>query len=97
MLMQNNGVNISKSILQDGYIVLNEDVFKTYLDAFTISFRNGLYYEETNDFSYTTKYTIDDYIIFLNGYDSQINHEIKDTLGYQKRPLKNYQLSFHKR
>ena len=70
---------------------------KTYLDAFTISFRNGLYYENTLDFSYTTEYSLDDYIRFIHGDDNQINHEDKLYLGYQSKPLKNYKLNFKKR
>ena len=89
MLMNEKGKNIAQIILEKGYIELTEDIFKTYLDAFTISFRNGLYYENTNDFSYTTEYSADNYIKFLKGEDSQVIHEGKENLGFQKRPLKN--------
>ena len=96
MLMSDEGKNISKKIIQDGYIELTEDVFKKYLDAFTISFRNGLYYEDTNDFSYKANYSIDDYIYFLKGEDNQLNYENKKWLGYQRSPLKNKNLCFKK-
>jgi len=88
---------VADEILQFGYIKLTEEIFKSYLDSFTISFRNGLYYEEYNDFSYTTDYTIDDYVKFLGGYDSQVLHEGREFLGYQKKPLKDYSLDFRKR
>ena len=94
MLMSNQGYKIADKIINDGYIELNDEIFKVYLDAFTVSFRNVLYYEETNDFSYTTNYTVDDYIRFLNGDDSQINHENRLYLGYQSIPLKNYKINF---
>ena len=88
ILMTETGKNIAHELLKKGYIELTDDIFKTYLDAFTISFRNGLYYEQTNDYSYKTNYTITDYINFLSGIDTQIKHEGKEVLGYQKRPLR---------
>lgn len=97
MLMTEKGRKIANTLISDGYIELNDEVFKTYLDAFTISFRNGLYYENTLDFSYTTEYSLDDYIRFIHGDDNQINHEDKLYLGYQSKPLKNYKLNFKKR
>ena len=75
MLMTDKGKNIANTLISNGYIELNEEIFKTYLDAFTISFRNGLYYENTKDFTYTTNYSVDDYIKFLSGKDNQINQE----------------------
>lgn len=88
MMMSNIGQEAATEIIKNGYIKLDEKVFKIYLDAFTISFRNGLYYENTNDFSFTTNYSIEDYIRFLNGEDNQINYEGEENLGYQKSPLK---------
>lgn len=85
---------IAKELLEHGYIELNEDIFKAYMDGFTMSYRNGLYYESTNDFSYTTPYTIDDYIRFLEGSDNQVNHEGRENIGFQNRPLKDYTLDF---
>ena len=90
MLNNNQNKKLAIELLEKGYIKLDEDKLKRYLDAFTISFRNGLYYESTDDFSYTTSYTIYDYVNFLKGYDNQINHEGIDNLGYQKRPMKKY-------
>ena len=97
MLMTDKGKNIANTLISNGYIELNEKIFKTYLDAFTISFRNGLYYEGTNDFSFTTNYKADDYIKFLKGLDNQINHENKEYLGFQSRPLIDYKIKFKKK
>lgn len=97
MLMTDKGKTIANNLITNGFIELNEEVFKTYLDAFTISFRNGLYYENTNDFSYLVNYSVDDYIKFLKGYDNLLNYENKEYLGFQKRPLKNSKLDFTKR
>lgn len=94
MLMSDEGKEIAKSILEHGFIKLNDRILKKYLDAFTISFRNGLYYEETSDFQNDTEYTIDDYWKFLKGEDSQIKHESREYLGYQKRPLQDFKFNF---
>ena len=42
--------------------------------------------KKTNDYSYETNYTPEDYINFLEKKDNQINHEGREVLGYQKRP-----------
>ena len=97
MMMNDERMNLSKELLKRGYIKLNNENFKNYMDGFTISFRNGLYYEKTNDFTYTTSYNVNDYIKFLEEYDSQIMHEGYDVLGYQKEPLKNYNLDFKRK
>ena len=86
-MMTEQGQNIAKNLLEKGYIKLNTELFKTYMDSFTVSFRNGLYYEQTNDYSFTTNYTIEDYANFLTKKDSQIKREGIEVLGYQKRPL----------
>lgn len=88
--MTMNEVNkmIAMELLKKGYIELTEDVFKRYLDAFTISYRNGLYYENTGDFTFETNYSLEDYIHFLEGSDNQVNWEGIENLGFQKRPMK---------
>ncbi len=96
MIMTDYSKSIASKILEDGYIKLDTTILKNYLDAFTVSFRNGLYYENTNDFSYKTDYTLRDYNNFFRGLDNQINHENLEYLGYQKKPLKNWQLDFKK-
>lgn len=80
--------NYIKEILYKGYTKLDEDTLKNYLDLFTISFRNGLYYEQTRDYTFKTDYTIEDYINFLTKKDSQVKREGIEVLGFQKRPLK---------
>lgn len=80
---------VAKKILDDGWIELKDDELKSYLDGFTMFYRNGLYYENTNDFSFTTPYTVEDYMRFLSFDDDLLEHEPEDTLGYQLKPLKN--------
>jgi len=89
------GENIAKKILTNGYIELNEDVFKNYMDAFTLSFRNGLFYEKGNS-SFCVPYSVDDYKKFLSGTDSQLKHEKLKCLGRQKRPLNNLNINLKK-
>lgn len=88
MNMDKNRKLVANKILQDGFIKLDEDTLKHYLDGFTISYRNGLYYEETKDYSYTTNYSAKDYENFLKDLDSQIAHEKISYLGYQRKPSK---------
>lgn len=89
MLMYEERLNVAKTLLKRGWIELTDNVIKAYFDGFTISYRNGLYYEETQDYSYTTNYTADDYRNFLAGLDNQINHEGANVLGYQLKPCTN--------
>lgn len=101
-----SGCNVGTYLLRDevqkefaielskkGYIALTEERFKLYMDAFTLSFRNGLYYENNGIFTCESNYTTDDYIRFLDGEDNQLKEGIEN-LGYQKRPLKNPGLNF---
>ena len=88
MLIDSEREKVARKILRDGWIELDENTLKLFLDGFAISYRNGIYYEETNDYSFNTKYTTDDYIRFLKEEDNQINHEGKEALGYQKRIIK---------
>lgn len=88
MLLTDDRLNVANKIIKDGYIKVDDESFKNYFDGFTLSFRNGLFYEETNDFSYKTPYTIVDYQNFLSKSDNQINYEGIECLGYQKRPLR---------
>ena len=97
MLMDEKRKEVAMKILRDGYIEATEENIKAYLDGFAISFRNALFYEETNDFSYTTPYTALDYIHFFEGSDSQLDHESQDTLGFQLKLLKKPNMSFEKR
>lgn len=97
MFMDLKRKEVAIKILKDGYIEATEENIKAYLDGFSISFRNGLFYEETGDFSYTTPYTVEDYIHFFEGSDSQESHESRHTLGFQLRHLKNPNINFKKR
>ena len=96
MTMYESRRKVAETLLRDGFILLEGDVLKDYLDGFAISYRNGLYYEETKDFSYTTNYMVNNYDDFLAGVDNQLNHE-KEFLGYQRKPLNNPNLDFSKR
>ena len=58
---------------------------KNYLDGFTLSFRNGLYYEGQENKDFTVSYSCDDYYDFLNGLDSQVNYEDLECLGEQRK------------
>lgn len=78
---------VANKILKDGWIELTEETLKSYCDGFTLSFRNGLYYEMINP-TFTTPYTYEDYINFLNGQDNQLNYEPKDCLGPLRKVLK---------
>ena len=88
MLMKEKRRNVSNQLLKNGWIELNSEIIKTYFDGFAISYRNGIYYAKTNDYSYETSYTADDYIRFLRGEDNQIKHEGMDCLGYQRHLIK---------
>lgn len=87
MILDDFRKSVALEILDNGYIKLSGNVFKAYMDGFTLSFRNGLYYQETDDFSYTTSYSVNDYVNFLTGQDDQIKHEGAEVLGFQKKPL----------
>lgn len=80
---------IADTILSRGWIEFTSEVMKAYFDGFTLSIRNGLYYERTGDFSCKTPYDSIDYNNFLFGKDRIFNYERKEELGYQLRPLKD--------
>lgn len=97
MMMKEGRRKLAEKLIRDGYILLTDEVLKDYLDGFALSYRNGLYYERTSDFSYTTSYTSEDYKNFLKWKDSQLHHEGDIVLGLQRKPLKNPYMSFAKR
>ena len=97
MIMNKERLLVAKKILRDGWIELTSDTFKHYLDGFTLSYRNGLYYERNNDFSYETPYTAKDYLSFLEGKDNQVKREGRELLGFQYEPLHDPYLDFSKR
>lgn len=94
MTMTEERIKVANKVLTDGWIEMNASNMKNYLDGFTLSYRNGLYYERNNDFSYQTTYQIKDYIRFIRGEDNTINHEGRKNLGYQHTPLQNPYIKF---
>ncbi|MCX4254952.1 MAG: hypothetical protein OSJ63_06820 [Bacilli bacterium] len=74
---------LALNLLKRGWIPFTKNNIKNYFDGFALSFRNGLYYDETGDYSFTTNYNDIDYINFLNGTDSQVNHEGKEVIQKQ--------------
>ena len=97
MTITDSRKKLATKILEDGWIELTESTIKDYFDGFTISYRNGLYYEDTLDFSYTTMYDAADYRRFILGESHQLQYEKRKHLGYQRQLLKNPNLSFQKR
>lgn len=84
----------AESLMRDGWVEATDENKKLYFDAFAISYRNGLYYENKGEVSYTADYTAEDYMNFLKEEDSQVNHESLEELGCQKRLLKDKYLNF---
>lgn len=97
MTMDESRRKTAETLLNNGWMELTDENIKNYFDGFSIYFRNGLYYEITNDFSYTTPYTVNNYVDFLNHTDDQTKHEPLEGLGYQYRVLRNPKMSFEKR
>lgn len=84
MFMDSKRCGVAEELLKNGFIEIKDNIFKSYCDGFTISFRNGLYYDVYSS-NFSTNYTDQDYINFIiNRSDSQINHEMVKCLG----PLK---------
>jgi len=84
MTMDPDRKELATNILKKGWFLATDENIKNYLDGFALSYRNGLYYLSTNDYSYTTNYTAEDYMSFLKGEDSQVAHEPLETLGFQR-------------
>lgn len=97
MMLTESRKKVAKRILEDGWIELSKDTIKDYLDGFTLYYRNGLYYELTGDFSFTTAYTAEDYRKFLTHESDQLEYEPEEAVGYQYRPLKDPNMKFDKR
>lgn len=86
MTLNNSRMEVANRVLTRGWIPLKDEYAKNYFDGFALSFRNGIYYEETGDYSYTTNYSALDYANFLNGLDNQVNHEGEKVLRMQTVP-----------
>lgn len=97
MVMNESRRKVAGTLLERGWIEFSKENMKDYLDGFTIFYRNGLYYELTGDFSFTTPYTDEDYEKFLGWDDDQLAHEPEEAVGYQYRPLKDPRMKFDKR
>lgn len=85
----------AEKLMRDGWVEATSENIKLYLDAFAISFRNGLYYEKMGKVIYATDYTPQQYINFLLKKDSQLNYEAIEGLGRQKKLLKNAKMNFN--
>lgn len=85
---------IAEKIVKDGFVELTEETFKHYLDGFTLSFRNGLFYETNGGLVLDTPYTYDDYINLLFCDHDLIKYEGRENLGFQKVHLKNPKFEF---
>lgn len=94
MLMDEERKKVALHLLKNGWIKCNDKNFKHYLDGFTMSYRNALYYEWLGQVDYSVGYTASDYIEFLNGDDLMTNYEPEDGLGEQEVPLTNKNLRF---
>lgn len=94
MIVDEKRKRVALRILEDGYIEFNEENSKYYLDGFAISYRNGLYYEELGRVEYNTSYNYKDYQRFIYTSDSQYDYENRNSLSYQKIPLKNPNIKF---
>lgn len=85
MLLDEKRKIVANKILKDGWIELTDDTLKHYCDGFVIAFRNACYYEYFKTSGYTTTYTPNDYLNFLNGTDNQFNYEPSECLGRLKK------------
>lgn len=83
MALSNNRLRLADNLLKRGWISLNKDNTKNYFDGFALSYRNGFYYNQTGDYSFTTSYTSLDYANFLEVSDNQVNHEGEKVLRLQ--------------
>ncbi len=89
MVIDEERRKIAETILKQGWIENTPSVYKAYMDGFALCYRNGLYYEDTKDFTFKTSYTKENYDRFFSYDDDQFNHEEESHLCFQKRPLKD--------
>lgn len=83
MTLNSDRLDLAQILLKRGWIKLTPENIKNYFDGFALSFRNGHYYDETKDYSYTTLYTSQNYLDFIEGTDSQLKHESQLVLSFQ--------------
>ncbi len=84
----------AENLMRYGYFEVTDENVKLYFDGFSMSYRNGLYYEKMPEIIYETAYTAQDYLNFIAGKDNQMNRENHAFLGRQKKILQNPQMSF---
>ena len=87
-------MHTATQILKRGWIKLDQENMKHYLDGFALYYRNGLYYEHRGEAVYETQFKADDYARFLEGSDHQTKYEDPNTLGRQRRLLKDPEFKF---
>lgn len=83
MTLYDKRLYLAANLLKRGWIPFSKDNIKNFFDGFALSFRNGLYYDETGDYSFTTNYSSENYVNFLNGTDNQVKHEGEEVLQKQ--------------
>ena len=81
-------------VISKSFKNFQSDNIKDYYDGFALSYRNALYYENLGYIDFSTPYTADDYKKFMDGNDSQLNHEGYDNLGIQRIIIKNPKIEF---
>ena len=97
-MMQNRfRKEVALNLLKRGWVRCTEENFKHYLDGFTLSFRNGLYYDWLGRVDYNVTYTACDYLNFLNEDDFITEHEPLEGLGQQEIPLKHSNFIFKRK
>lgn len=94
MMMNDDRKKLSKTLITNGWIELNENNMKHYFDGFALSNRNALYYENLGYIDFSTNYTANDYESFIYGDDNQANREGIDNLGIQRVFIKNPKIEF---
>lgn len=90
MLLTKERRKVASSLLKNGWIAMEGDVLKHYCDGFTLSFRNGFYYDYFDEVGYETGYSSDDYQLFLSKKGSQLDYEPLSCLGPMKCLCKKY-------
>ena len=88
MIRDEERKKLAEQLIQYGKVPYTQDNLKKLMDGFALSYRNGIYYEKTGDYSFQTDYTAQDYERFLIGEDSQVKHENRKVLEYLKKPTK---------
>ena len=94
MLLDESRKKTAVRLLENGWVELTEENMKNYFDGFTLSYYNALYYEWLGKIDFTTPYTANDYEGMIFGSENLSKHQPLETLGYQRRLLKNENIVF---